>query len=76
MSNNKKEKPEFVRGKFFTTREVGEILRMNYRKILDMIKLGTLPAYKIGGQYIISEAELFDFIENHRYKSYWKDKII
>lgn len=70
MSNNKNDKPEFVRGKFFTVKETSEILLVNYRKILDLIKLGELPAYRIGGRFIISEAELFDFVDKHRYKSH------
>ena len=55
-----------------TPKQVSERLNIHYRKVLDMIVLGELDAYKIGGSYRISEGALFDFLEKHKYKSYWK----
>lgn len=55
-----------------TPKEAAGILRMNYRKILDMISMGELPAYKIGRDYRISESDLYRFIEKCKVKSIWK----
>ena len=55
-----------------TPKQVSERLNIHYRKILEMFIMGELDAYKIGGTYRISEGALFDFLEKHKYKSYWK----
>ena len=55
-----------------TPKRVSEKLNINYRKVLDMIIMGELDAYKIGGVYRISEGVLFDFLDKHKFKSYWK----
>ena len=55
-----------------TPKQVSEKLNINYRKVLDMIIMGELDAYKIGGVYRISEGVLFDFLDKHKFKSYWK----
>ena len=60
--------------KLYTPNEVAEILKVRYNRVLELIKLGKLSAYKIGKFYRISEGELFEFLESHRYKSYWKNK--
>lgn len=41
-------------------------------KVLDMIIMGEIDAYKIGGVYRITEGALFDFLEKHKFKSHWK----
>lgn len=55
-----------------TPKQVAEKLNINYRKVLDMIVIGEIDAYKIGGVYRITEGPLFDFLEKHKYKSHWK----
>lgn len=55
-----------------TPKQVAEKLNINYRKVLDMIILGEIDAYKIGGVYRITEGVLFDFLEKHKFKSHWK----
>lgn len=57
-----------------TPKQVAIKLNVHYRKVLDMIVLGELDAYKIVGSYRISEGALFDFLEKHKYKYYWKNK--
>ncbi|MBC8400375.1 MAG: helix-turn-helix domain-containing protein [Candidatus Marinimicrobia bacterium] len=57
---------------FYTPREIAEMLKVNYRKVLDMITLGELPAYRIGGIYRISEYELSQFLDKNKIKSPWK----
>lgn len=55
-----------------TPKQVAEKLNINYRKVLDMIVMGEIDAYKIGGVYRITEGALFDFLEKHKFKSHWK----
>ena len=58
-----------------TPKQVAEKLQINYRKVLELIALGKLNAYRIGSVYRIEPGELFDFLQKHKYKSYWKGKL-
>ncbi len=58
-----------------TPKQVSAKLQVNYRKVLDLITLGELNAYKIGSVYRIEPSELFDFLQKKKYKSYWKGKL-
>lgn len=60
--------------RFLIPKEVSGILRMSYLTVLDMIKLGVIPAYQLGNRYLVCETELYNFIESKRYKSYWTKK--
>ena len=53
---------------YYTPKEVGDILKLNYRKILDLIIIGKLSAIRIGRQYRISENELEEYLEKQKYK--------
>ena len=53
---------------FYTPREVGDILKVNYRKILDLIIIGQLSAIRVGRQYRIPASELEEYIERQKYK--------
>ena len=53
---------------YYTPKEVGDILKLNYRKILDLIIIGKLSAIRIGRQYRISENELKEYLEKQKYK--------
>lgn len=55
-----------------TPKQVAEKLNINYLKVLDMIVMVEIDAYKIGGVYRITEGALFDFLEKHKFKSHWK----
>lgn len=44
------------------------ILKINYRKILELIIRGKLPAIQIGRQYRIEETDLEAFIEDSKVK--------
>jgi len=57
--------------KFYTPKEVAEILNVGYNKVLDMIHLGQLSAYKIGGEYRISDQQILRYLDNVRVKSPW-----
>lgn len=58
--------------KLYTPKEIADILKFNYRKVLDMIHLGEIDAFKIGKDYRISENQLQMFLNDRVYKSYWK----
>ena len=60
---------------FLTPRQVSQRLQINYHKVLDLMHLGELEAYKIGGVFRISEEQLHKFLESSHYKSYWKGKL-
>ncbi len=60
---------------YLTPKEIADILDINYRKVLDLIALGNLPAYKIGKIYRISKVDFHDFMEKSKYKSFWKGKV-
>lgn len=61
--------------KFLTPKQVADRLQINYHKILDLIHLGELDAYKIGSVFRISETQFNKFLVNNRYKSYWKSEL-
>lgn len=47
-----------------TPKEVANILKVNYRKVLDMIALGELRAYRIGRVFRISEGEVYRYLKS------------
>lgn len=51
-----------------TPSEVSDILKVNYRKVLDLIILGKLEAIKIGRQYRIEKSELLNYLEKNKIK--------
>lgn len=56
-----------------TLREVGQILKVGYRRVLDMIALGDLRAYRIGRLFRISRKELQRYLESTVVESSWRD---
>ena len=48
----------------FTPAEVAKILRINYHKVLDMIHLGELDAYQIGGVFRISRSAIQQYLDS------------
>lgn len=51
-----------------TVNEVSKYLKINYRKVLDMIALGELVAYKIGGVYRVSTYAIHKYLEGVKTK--------
>lgn len=43
--------------------DVAELLGMSRKAVYDLLKAGTIPAYKLGGSWIILRDELRDTIE-------------
>ena len=54
---------------YYTPKEVGLMLKVNYRKILEIIIMGNLPAFKIGRQYRISHECLMEYLQNSQVES-------
>ena len=52
----------------YTVKETATILRVNYRKILDMIHLKQLSAYKIDGVYRIPIHAIHSYLEKVKTK--------
>ncbi len=59
---------------FFTPKEVAQLFKISYRRVLDLIALGELVAYKFGGVFRISEREIYRYLESSKVKSFWKTK--
>ena len=55
-----------LEAKLLTPSEVSDILKINYRKVLDMILLGDISAIKIGRQYRIEKCDLLDYSKNNK----------
>ena len=55
-----------LEAKLFTPTEVSELLKVNYRKVLDMILLGDISAIKIGRQYRINKCDLLEYLNNNK----------
>lgn len=54
-----------------TPKEVAAILRTGYRRILDLIALGELRAFRIGRVFRISREDLRRYLESTRVESPW-----
>ena len=50
--------------KLLTPRDVSKLLKINYRKVLELIHLKKLPALQIERQFRIKESDLYSFIED------------
>ena len=58
----------------YTPKEVAGLLKVNYRKVLDMIALGELTAYRIGGVFRISEEEIQRYLNSVKVQNdFWKN---
>ena len=51
--------------KFFTPRDIAEILQISYEKALAFIKYSGIKYIKIGNQYRVSEAALNAFLQKN-----------
>lgn len=53
----------------FSPKQAAEILGVSYHKVLELILMGDLPAFKVGNAYRIAENDLNKYLEDNRYKS-------
>ena len=52
-----------------TPKETSRLLKINYRKILDLITLGEIDAYKLGGVYRITMGSIIKYLEKNKVKN-------
>ena len=57
---------------YFKPSEISKMLKVHYQKVLELIALGKLEAYKIDGGYRISSYSLNKYLLSVKVKSYWK----
>ena len=53
--------------KYYTPREVAEMLKISYEKALAFIKYSGIKYVKIGNQYRVSETSLNVFLQKNTY---------
>jgi excisionase family DNA binding protein len=54
---------------YFTVEEVAERLKVSHMTIYRRIKAGELGAYKLGGEFRITERDLQRFLEVRRFRA-------
>ena len=57
---------------YYSPIELSKMLKIHYRKVLELIAFGKLEAYKIGGSYRISDYSLNKYLMSVKVKPYWK----
>ena len=65
-NKNQTKNTKMIQSQLLTPSEVSDILKVNYRKVLDLILLGKLEAIKIGRQYRIPESSILTFLRNNK----------
>ena len=58
--------PEMI---LYTPKEVSEILKISYRKVLDLIKEDEMRAIVVPGGYRIKEQDLEEWVGNQKVKN-------
>jgi putative resolvase len=58
-----------VEEKYFTVDEVAERLKVSHMTVYRWIKAGQLGAYKIGGEFRITEQDVERFLEARRFRA-------
>jgi excisionase family DNA binding protein len=53
---------------YFTVEEVAERLKVSNMTVYRWIKAGSLSAYKLGGEFRITERDINQFLENRRFR--------
>ena len=52
----------------YTPKETAAMLKINYRKVLDLIHLKKIGAYKIGSDFRIPIHEIHNYLEKSKFK--------
>lgn len=55
----------------FTPHQLAEYLQINYRKVLDLIALGKLEAYRFERQIRVSEKQLQKYLDSNLIENPW-----
>jgi len=59
-----------MNSQLLTPSDVSDILKINYRKVLELILLGVIPAYQVGRQYRISQIDLNNYLSKNKVKGF------
>jgi excisionase family DNA binding protein len=54
---------------YFTVEEVAERLKVSNMTVYRWIKAGSLDAYKLGGEFRITERDINEFLEDRRFRA-------
>jgi len=54
---------------YFTVEEVAERLKVSHMTVYRWIKTGSLGAYKLGGEFRITEGDIDQFLEERRFRA-------
>ena len=54
---------------YFTVEEVAERLKVSNMTVYRWIKAGSLDAYKLGGEFRITERDINQFLEDRRFRA-------
>jgi excisionase family DNA binding protein len=54
---------------YFTVEEVAERLKVSHMTVYRWIKAGNLGAYKLGGEFRITEGDVECFLEDRRFRA-------
>lgn len=57
---------------YYSPIELSKMLKVHYRKVLELIAFGKLEAYKIDGSYRISSYSLNKYLLSVKVKPFWK----
>ena len=52
---------------YYTLQEIADQLKVNYRMVYRWVRAGTLPAYKFGSEWRVTETDIEKFIEERRF---------
>lgn len=55
-----------IEEKYYTIKEVSELLKVAYLTVYRWIKAGKLPAYKVEKQYRIEKKDFDAFMQNYK----------
>lgn len=53
--------------KFYTPQEVADVLRIRVQTIYEYIRMGKLPAIRLGNRYRITETDIEKFLAYQKY---------
>ena len=52
-----------LNSQFLSPRDISIILQVNYHKVLDLIAMGSLKAFRIGGVYRVSKSDFENYLK-------------
>ena len=59
-----RETKSHLNSQFLSPRDISIILQVNYHKVLDLIAMGSLKAFRIGGVYRVSKSDFENYLKS------------